>query len=220
MPFMPRNRTQRSRRRRVVKRRISRRSRRPMTAGKVKRIIDAELKVRDLEVGPVAIPTLTGNMTHISNIPQGDSAIDRTGNWIKPTTWMATITIQGNAVALNTLIPNFRIGCFVWKENQELNAPNIGKIMENSSDPHQQYNIGNKGQFKILWSRTGILSNDPTNPQFLKVFRFYVRPSMKILYEDASFKNNQLFIFAYSDVASANNPPTFGFATRVRFTDS
>ncbi len=93
--------------------------------------------------------------------------------------------------------------------------------MQEASDPHQQYNIVNKGQFKILWSRTGILSNENTNPQYLKVFRFYVRPSMKVLFEgDAVYKNNHLFIFGYSDTAAAANPPTFGFATRLRYTDS
>ncbi len=65
----------------------------PMTTGKVKRIIDAELKVRDLSVGPVAIPTLTGAFVHITAIGQGDANTERSGNWIKPTTWMGTVTV-------------------------------------------------------------------------------------------------------------------------------
>ncbi len=226
MPFSRSYRTYRRNRRKTIssggirKAFRGRRMRRPMTTGRVKRIIDAELKVQDLSVGPVPIPSLVGSVVHITPIPVGDQNDERTGNWVKPVTWMGTITVQGNEAALPNVVPNFRIGCFVWKENQSLNAPDIAKIMQEASDPHQQYNVENKGQFKILWSRTGILSNQDTNPQYLKVFRFYVRPSMKLLYDNAVFKNNQLFIFAFSDVPAADNPPTYGFATRVRYTDS
>ena len=92
--------------------------------------------------------------------------------------------------------------------------------MQDTAAPHQQYNIQNKGQFQILWSRTGVLSNQDTNPQYQKVHRFYVKPRMKILFNNAAFKNNHLFIFAYSDIDAAANPPTLTFDTRLRFTDS
>jgi len=92
--------------------------------------------------------------------------------------------------------------------------------MQDVTAPHQQYNVENKGQFKILWSRTGILSNQDSNPQYLKILRFYVKPSMKVLFDDAAFKNNHLFIFAYTDVDTAADPPTLSFDTRLRYTDS
>ncbi len=92
--------------------------------------------------------------------------------------------------------------------------------MQDTFAPHQQFNIENKGQFKILWSRTGILSQDDDNPQFFKVHRFYVKPPMKILFDDAAFKNNHLFIFAFTDIDTTANPPSYSFDTRLRYTDS
>ncbi len=194
--------------------------RRPMTAGKVKRIIDAELKVKDHSIGPAIIPHTTGVVFHISAVGQGDANDERNGNWIKPTTFMGTITVEGTEAAADDIVPRYRVGVLVWKENQDINILTMAKILQNTVDPHQQYNIENKGQFKILWSRTGILSNTSINPQFQKIHRFYVKPSMKILFDDADFKNNHLFLFALSDVDVANNPPSITFSARLRYTDS
>ncbi len=195
--------------------------RRPMTAGRVKRIIDAELKVADLGVGPLEIPAGVGSVIHISNIAPGDANNQRNGNWIKPTSWMGTITVQGNnAGAATGIIPQYRVGIVCWKENETLNPIELSSIMQDTFAPHQQFNIENKGQFKILWSRTGILSQDDDNPQFLKIHRFYVKPPMKVLFDDAALKNNHLFIFAYSQIDAAANPPSYSFDTRLRYTDS
>ncbi len=213
----------RRRRRQPMRRRRVRRParRRPMTAGKVKRIIDAELKVRDLGVGPLEIPSTLGSVVHISNIGQGDANTERNGNWIKPSTWMGTITLQGNNADAGTgIVAQYRVGIVCWKENETANPLLLASIMQDTTAPHQQFNIENKGQFKILWSRTGILSQDDDNPQFLKVHRFYVKPPMKILFDDAAFKNNHLFIFAYSDIDTTANPPSYSFDTRLRYTDS
>ena len=57
------------------------RRRRPMTTGKVKRIIDAELKFRDLGIGITFIPP-AGTVQHLSLINQGDLVNQRSGNWI------------------------------------------------------------------------------------------------------------------------------------------
>lgn len=193
---------------------------RPMTPGKVRRIVDAELKTRDLGVGPVDLPSLTGFVTQISNIGQGDTDLQRTGNWIKPVTWMGTIVLQGNVLDVVNQTVTYRVGAVVWKENQGVNALTLAKLMQDTSAPLQQYRVQNKGQFKILWSRTGILSTNDTNPNFQVVHKFYVKPNLKVLYDGGGFKNNHLFIFAYSDIPAANNPPQFSFDTRIRFTDS
>ncbi len=193
--------------------------RRPMTTGKVKRIIGAELKFRDLGVGPVVIPTVTGNVTHITNIAQGDTALERQGNWIKPSTLMGTLTMTGNT---NQVQPTsqFRVGVICWKENQDVDAITLAKFMQDVVSPHQQYNIQSKGSFKVLWSRVGILSNDFNNSQHQKILRFYVKPPMKVLYDDADFRKYHLFIFGYSDRDVADQPPSYSFDLRLRFTDS
>ncbi len=217
--------TSRRRQRRGIRRRRllgggKRRMRRaPMTVGKVKRIVGAELKFRDLGIGPIPIPFVTGDITQISNIAIGDTASTRDGNWIKPVTWMGTITVEGDSASAN-VTAQFRIGAIVWKENQNVDPLTLTKLMQDVAAPHQQFNIQSKGSFKVLWSRTGLVSNNPDNPQFQKVLRFYVRPPQKILYDGADFRKFHLFIFGYSDVDVAANPPTYAFDTRLRFTDS
>lgn len=197
-----------------------RRRRRPMTTGRVKRIVDAELKFFDLGIGPVSIPSGVGSVVHLSNIAQGDSSSQRTGNWIKPVTFMGTLTIFANLTDVVNATVAYRVGVFYWKENQDLNPVTLAKIMQDTTAPHQQYKVTNKGQFKILWSRTGILSNDPANPRFQAIHKFYVKPRLKNLYEGGGPRNNQLFIFAYSEVDALNDPPSYSFDARLRYTDS
>jgi len=203
----------RNRRRRPLKRRKA------VTTGQVRRIIDAELKVFDLGAGTV-LPSVVGATFHMSNIGPGDTSSQRTGNWIKPITLMGTITLQGNSAASSAVVPQYRVGVCCWKENEDVNPFAIAQIMSDTSAPHQQYSVVNKGQFKILWSRTGVLSNDVMNPQFQKVLRFYVKPPLKCLYSAGDFKNNQLFIFGYSQISDAANPPSILFDSRLRYTDS
>lgn len=205
------------RRRRLPRRRVTGKA---MTAGRVKRIIDAELKFVDLDLGPLPMPDVLGNVFPITNvISQGELVNQRIGNWIKPVTWYCTITVNGNpAQALNTTM--YRLMAVLWKENEALNTLDLGKIVQSTVFPHQGFRVQNKGQFKILWSRTGILSNNTDNPQFQKMHRFYVKPSMKALYDGAQPRNNQLFLLAFSDIGTADNPPTIEFDSRLRFTDS
>ncbi len=193
--------------------------RKPMTAGKVKRIIDAELKVRDFGVGPVPIPSATGSVVQISNIGQGDTNVERQGNWIKPVSFMGTFTVEGNtASALET--QQFRIGCFVWKENQDVDPATLIKLVQDTVAPHQGFNIESKGSFKILYSRVGIVSTSMGNSNLQKMYRFYVKPNMKILYDDADFRKYHLFVFGYSNIDTAANPPDYSFDVRLRYTDS
>jgi len=224
MPLTSRYRRFRRRARRTrnmggIRRRFRGARRRPMTSGKVKRIIDAELKFRDLDVGPVDIPSATGNVSLITNIGQGDLATERNGNWIKPVSWMGTLTVQGNPANVTDLTSLFRVFVVCWKENESINAVDLAKLVQDTISPHQGYNIQNKGQFKILWSRTGIVSNNTDNPQFQKMYRFYVKPSMKILYDGLTLKNNHLFIVGFSD-QNVGDEPSLIFSTRLRFTDS
>ncbi len=195
--------------------------RRPMTSGRVKRIIGAELKFRDLDTVRFPIPNTDGSVVHITDIAQGDLTTERNGNWIKPVVWRGTLTIEGNEDNITQDTSLFRVGCLQWKENQDSDPIELAKFMQDTTAPHQGFNIQAKGSFKILWSRTGIVSNNTDNPQFQKVLRFSVRPSMKVLYDGADFRKYHLFIFGFSEVNSgAGNPPNYQISTRFRFTDS
>ncbi len=196
------------------------RRRRVMTAGKVKRIIDAELKFVDVDLGPLPIPNTNGVVTPITvGIAQGDAVNQRNGNWIKPVTLYGTIVTTGNPdAAVDTSF--FRHMIVVWKENETNNAIDLGQIVQSVVFPHQGFNVQNKGQYRVLWSRTGILSNNTDNPQFQKMHRFYVKPSMKVLYDGNAPKNNQLFFLSFSDINAGAGEPDVEFSLRLRYTDS
>ncbi len=197
-----------------------RRSRKPMTTGRVKRIIDAELKVKDVAANGLNPDNLLGSLVRLSDVAVGDANNQRTGNWIKPVSLMGTITIQGvdNLVDRTT---KCRISIVCWKENQDADNLVLARILQDVAQPHQQYNIESKGSFKILWSRTFTLINKDENAQFLRTFRFYVKPSMKVLFDGADARKYHLFLVASSDkVALSGDEPVMDFNTRLRYTDS
>ncbi len=201
--------------------RTPRMRRRIMTTGKVKRIIDAELKFVDVDIGPLDMPNTLGVVTPITvGINQGDAVNQRNGNWIKPVTLYGTIVVNGNEANIIEETIFFRLMIVVWKENETNNPILLNQVVQSVVFPHQGFNVQNKGQYRVLWSRTGILSTNSDNPQFQKMLRFYVKPSMKVLYDGNAPKNNQLFFLAFSDIDVATNPPSVEFSLRLRFTDS
>ncbi len=186
----------------------------------VRREVDAELKFRDLDIAFAPIPTVTGSVTNITlGIDQGNLNTNRSGNWIKPTTFMGKIvvTADDNNGAIST---QYRCMVVCWKEDESTNPLTLAKLMQDTSEPHQGYNIANKGQFQVLKSWTGVLSNHNQNSKVIQYHTFYLKPKMKVLYSAANAKNNQLFICAFSQFATGQNPAVFRFSTRLRYTDS
>ncbi len=220
--FVPSARRSRRRmRRRGGRRRVFRRIRRPMTSGKVKRIIDAELKLHDDSLVEVNAPHTTGLILHLSNIDQGDTNTERTGNWIKPVSLMGTLTVQADAAGFGeNAFAQYRVAIILWKENETTDPITLAKVVQDVLRPFQQFNVESKGSFKVLWSRTGNLVNNADNSQFVKYHRFYLRPSMKILYDDDAFRKFHLFFLAYSNIDTLMAPPAISINTRLRYTDS
>ncbi len=221
MAYMRRmNRTGRRRR----YRRKSRYTRRPrtgrhMTSGRVKRIIDAELKFHDTHLFQIFIPSTTGTIVTLSGIDVGDSPTERIGNWIKPVALHGTVSVEGNTAAAE-IYQQFRIFIVQWRENQDVDVITLPKLVQNVLEPFQQYNVQSKGAFKVLWSWVGNVIAHNQNSQLVKTRHFSVRPRTKILYDDILLRKYQLFLVGFSNVASANDPPVFSINTRLRYTDS
>ncbi len=221
---MPFTRSTKMRRRptgRRPRRRRPTRVRRYMTPGTVKRIIDAELKLNDLNVRQINVAATVGLVRHLSNIAQGDTNEERQGNWVKPISLMGTVLVQGddsgNAV---DSMSQFRIAVVVWKENQDVDAITVAKVFQSVVNPFQQFNVESKGSFKVLWSWVGNVVNQADNAQLMKMRRFYVKPSMKILFDDAAFRKYHLFLLMISDTPAGDGVPAISFDTRLRYTDS
>ncbi len=204
------------------KKRPTRKYRKPMTVSKVRRIISAELKLslvsNDFILISISSPMVVPLTTTIS---QGDTNLNRTGNWIQPITYHGYVTVRGLDASAQ-LSNNVRCGIVRWKNDQAVDALTVGKLMESASAPGGSFNFGNKGSFTVLWSRFFNIVHDSNNPQFLKTYRWKISLSrgQKVLYDNAVAKKYQLFFFAFSDSTSDVQSPLLSIDSTLRWTDS
>ncbi len=211
------------RRRRPMRRRRKQFRRRGghMTAYRVRRLIDAELKFFVTGVETDITPT-TGELVSItSNIIQGDLASQRTGNWIKPVNLHGTVVVKGNAAALpgtDTFL--VRCGFISWYNDEQFDAPSIGQIMQDPLAPFGPLDIANRGSFKQVWSRKFLISNDIANNNFYRTLPYYLKLHVpKPVYNAGNPKKYQLFFYILTDSIVLDNP-TFNLDVTMRYTDS
>ncbi len=217
MPFMRTTRKRRYTRRK----RYSRRRSMPMTVGRVKRIISAELKQNVTDFDFIDVRVGTALITHLSNIGQGDLSTNRIGNWLQPINMHGYVTVTGTVGAsVETL--QVRVGVFRWMNDQSVDPPDIGQIVNDTANPSGPFSFRDKNSFKILWSRFVNVQTNADSPQFLKTLRYYVRlgRSQKTLYDAAEFKKYQLFFFALGDGLVAGDDVQVSLTNTLRYTDS
>ncbi len=197
-------------------------SSRVMTVGKVKRIISAELKVstvaNDFASISVALPMV---VPLTNNIAQGDTNLQRTGNWIQPITYHGYVTVRG----INNATENsngVRIMILRWKNDESVDPALVNKVVEDSADPFASFKFTQKGAFTVLYSRVFNIVNQQNNPQFLKTYRFKVPLSrgQRTLYDGATPKKYQLFFMAFSDALIVAEEPELTISSTLRWTDS
>ncbi len=196
------------------------RPRRSLTTS-VRRIVDAELKKFDLAAGPLAVPTITGQMVNLTAIGQGDTNVLRTGNWVRPVNIHGYCQVSGNSVQ-STNQSQVRIGVLCWNNDFSADPPTVALIAADSSNPMCPFSLDNKGSYSVLWTRVLTISNNDASSGFQKMYKFYIRLGRqpKMLYDGATQKKYQYFFFAWSDIAAAGDEPFIDFCSSIRFTDS
>ena len=227
---MPTDRRYRRRRRIFRKRRMMggiatrpRRSR-PMTVGKVKRIISAELKFlsKDLTDQPFNVAPTGAFILPLSDVPQGDSNQERDGNRITPVNVHGHITLFGDPAGAGDAFTNVKITILRWLEDASSTPPTAALLMQDVANLGGSYNIDNKGMFKVLYSRYFVLVNNEDNPSVRKTFRYYIKLSGKTLFDGAAntdLKKFQIYLILQSN----SNTATASLAdvnNTFRFTDS
>ena len=198
-------------------------SSRVMTVGKVKRIISAELKVslvaNDFLPISVALPMV---VPLTNNIAQGDTNLQRTGNWIQPVTYHGYVTVRGNNNA--TEVTNgVRIMILRWKNDESIDPAAVNKVVQDPADPFSSFQFTQKGAFTILYSRVFNIVHADQNPQFLKTYRFKIPLSrgQRTLYDGPiTPKKYQLFFMAFSDGLTVGEEPELTISSTLRWTDS
>jgi len=217
-------RSYRTRRRPMGRRRRSNRRsrRRPMTASRVKRIINAELKYA-VQALDATIPATTGIIVPLtSGIAIGDLQTSRTGNWISPQNYHGNLVVKGN---LNAMVATdsflIRAGIFQWMNDEQFDPPDLAQIVHDPLAPLGPLSLLNKGSFKQVWGRTFVIMNDDDNSQFIKKFHFYLRLGRrpKSLYDAGNPKKFQYYFFIHTDSIVTDNP-FFSLDSVLRYTDS
>jgi len=214
-----------SNRRRTFRRRkrtTRRNAKKPMTVGRVRRIISAELKVSLVGNDFIAIHVAAPMIVPLTaNIAQGDTNLQRTGNWIQPVTYHGYVTVRGFEGA-DEKSNGVRCGIIRWKNDESVDPALVNKIVEDPGDPASSFKFTQKGAFTVLWSRFFNIVNRNNNPQFLKTYRFKVSlgRGQKVLYDGVNPKKYQLFFFAFSDSLVAAEAPQLAISTTLRWTDS
>ena len=226
---MPLNKSYRRRRRTFRKRRlmggIATRPRRPrpMTVGKVKRIISAELKFKVINHNDNVVNTANPAVILLSNIAQGNDNDERDGNRITPVNTHGHVSVFGETAGGGDDTTPIRVTIFRWNEDAGATPPTPALLMQDVAQLGGPYNIDNKGMFKVIYSRFFVLVNDQTNPMFKKTLRYYVKLSGKMLYDGAGAANNlkkfHLYMIIQATSADAN-APTYTLNNTLRFTDS
>ncbi len=186
----------------------------------IKKVVSAELKQFDSTFNAVPIPTTTGTIISLSNIPVGDEFNERNGNWVQPITLRGVLNIKGNDGHDNGDVSHYRVGILIWNENIVNSTPTIANVMQNPVEPYQGYRIQGKGTFTILWARVGTVANNNASPKYFNQHRFSVKVPRKMLYNGGLRTKYHAFAFAYSNVDTAANPPSLDISTRLRYTDS
>ncbi len=191
-----------------------------MTAYRVRRIINAELKVRFLSVALGDVTQGTGDIIAVtSTIGSGTLSGQRIGNWIKPVNLHGQVVLTGEEGAAEPLF-NVRCGFVQWLNDEQFDPISVAQIIEDPVAPFGPLNFGNRGSFKQLWSRKYILSNNSDNSQFLKTIPFYIKLRVpKCTYDDGNPKKFQLYFYILGDHLLAT-APKFSLDFTCRYTDS
>lgn len=198
--------------------------RRVMTTGKVKRIIGAELKFLVQRNHDVVINAGAPFVQPLTYIAQGNNNNQRDGNRLSPTNIHGNLTVIGEDAAAGTIQANIRCLILRWNEDASVAEPTVNDIIQANNSIGGAYNIDNRGQFKVVWSRYFVLINNADNPQFKKTLRFYVRLSgaPKILYDGAGgvAANAKKYHYYFMVMSDSLDSPELTLDSTFRFTDS
>jgi len=228
---MPFNKSFRRKRRTFVKRRrmggplTMRRRPRPMTTGRVKKIIGAELKVIQINDRDTIVNLANPQLLKITGIPNGDGQDEREGNRLTGVNLHGHVTLRGDPAGGGDEVTDVRVVIFRWNEDLSVQTPTNADIMEDINNLGSSYNINNRGKFKVLWSRYFTLVNNEDNPAFRKTLRYYVKlTGPKILYDgagagDGDGKKFQIYFMTLSNSPDVGHP-IYTINNTFRYTDS
>lgn len=183
----------------------------------LKRMVNVEIKKYDANVAEgTALDSNPGLVYPLHEMAQGDTDQTRSGNSIKPLSVLIRGRLTNNATAVNTLV---RVLLVLDTQQIADTTPSVSDIL----DPSYQFwnaplNNNTVGRFKVLSDRKYQLTTVSTP---IREFKIYQKLYGHIRYNGANSTDIQkggIYLMFISD--QATNKPTFGFQTRLAFTDN
>lgn len=180
-----------------------------------------ELKFYDGSLNTTS--TVLGNVgTTMTPIGQGVGDNSRIGEKATIRYLSCRYAVWGDNGVSAPFVNKVRIIVAQWyPTTTSVGVPAIGQVIVNAAAPYSYYQMKTSTQFKILYDRKMITSNDTSNASFENYGEFTIQgKDVKPLhYEDAlTTGNNQIVLWAISDNNTVD-PVTFNFEWRVRYSD-
>lgn len=186
-------------------------------AQRLRRLVNVEVKKFDQTIAVGTNVTSGGTVYSCCDMAQGDTDQTRDGNSIKPLGCKFQLRLANNATAVNTAV---RV--MVIRDLQQVadTAPTVSDVLDTSIVGAYAAPLNNAtvGRYKVLSDKLYSL-NTVAKPQM--DLMWYQKLNGHIRYNGSAasdIQKNGLYMLIVSD--QATNYPTFGFNTRLHFTDN
>lgn len=184
----------------------------------MKGLINVEKKFIDVE-NTATLPTSSGVIEVLNDIPAGDDAEERNGNSILA----KYITLNGRIVINPSATTTFvRILVVVDKHGQGT-PPTLAQLLQDASinrNLTSRMNIDNVDRFYVLFNRLIPLNN---NGNGTKVFKMYRKLNFHLKYDGTStgsYDSNAIYCVMISDQLVTDPTPFINWHSRIAFYDN
>ncbi len=188
-------------------------------ARRVRSYLNVEFKNHDIEAVSGTIPDGVGEITQLTNIPQGDTGITRDGANVKITSIYIRLLL---GIHSSAIISRLRVMLVLDKQtNQAIYATaDLLFSVTNINSCQSPLNLDNQFRFRVLYDKTFDVSQN--GPQG-RVIKIYKKVSTKLRFDASTPSIADLRSSSYSLVlisSEATNVPTVAINARLRFVDN
>lgn len=177
------------------------------------------------DIDAVGLPAgWNGIVTNVSDVPQGDSDLQRTGDQLTLRSFQMKYTVRNEGEACV-----WRVIVFQYMGNQTANAPAPNDVLQNSvvgsrnitQSPYSKDQAGK--QIRILYDKSGLCIGQPLSNAANRLAHHKTMiikfPKKIIQYSGgaATPSKNSIHVLFCSDVDPLLQEPIFDYMTRIRF---
>lgn len=183
----------------------------------LKRLVNVERKYFDSAIADSAIAS-TGEITDLSAIPQGDTAITRDGDSLKPLGFQMRYKLTGDVNATFDTVVRWIL--FRMKHENAV-VPTVADILEGSTET-SMFNFTERSRFTVLADKTHTLHvNDSTIlPIMMGKTGNKLTGHMTFVTGTVNHENGGLYLLRISNQTAVANQPRWDSNQRITYVDN